>query len=108
MPAGLQPGSIVHVRSRQYLVEDVVLPPSPRDSQLVRLSCLEDDALGEALTVLWDHEIDARVLGANSWQPVTERGFDEPRHFSAYLHTLRWNCVTSTDAKLFQAPYRAG
>ncbi|MEH2408063.1 SNF2-related protein [Nostoc sp.] len=24
------------------------------------------------------------------------------------MHTLRWNCVTSTDAKLFQVPYRAG
>ena len=28
--------------------------------------------------------------------------------FSAYLHTLRWNCVTATDPKLFQSPFRAG
>ena len=37
-------GDIVRVRSRQYLVEGVVPPPGPRDSTLVRLSCLEDDA----------------------------------------------------------------
>jgi SNF2 family DNA or RNA helicase len=24
------------------------------------------------------------------------------------MHTLRWNCVTATDARLFQAPFRAG
>ena len=39
---------------------------------------------------------------------MTQRGFDESRQFSAYLNTLRWNCVTATDAELFQAPYRAG
>ncbi len=36
------------------------------------------------------------------------KGFDNPRYFSAYFHTLRWNCVTSTDPRLFQSPYRAG
>jgi SNF2 family DNA or RNA helicase len=25
-----------------------------------------------------------------------------------YIHTLRWNCVTATDPRLFQAPFRAG
>ena len=36
------------------------------------------------------------------------KGFDTPRRFSAFLHTLRWNCVTATDPNLFQAPFRAG
>lgn len=101
-------GQIVRVRSRQYLVEDVVPKPSSEEDTLVSLSCLEDDALGESLSVLWEREIDAKVLGATSWESIAHRGFDHPRLFSAYLHTLRWNCVTSTDAKLFQAPYRAG
>jgi hypothetical protein len=104
----LQPGQIVHVRSRKYLVEGVVPPPEPADSPLVRLSCLEDDALGERLEVLWDTEIDAKVIDGANWQAIASRGFDEPRLFSAYLNTLRWNCVTSTNARLFQAPYRAG
>ena len=101
-------GNLVRVRSRQYLVEGVDLPPRPEESTLVRLSCLEDDAQGEPLEVLWDREIDAKLLRETDWDRIASRGFDEPRLFSAYLHTLRWGCVTATDPKLFQAPYRAG
>jgi SNF2 family DNA or RNA helicase len=101
-------GQIVRVRSRQYLVEDVELPTRPSHSTLVRLSCLDDDAQSEPLEILWEREVDARLVGASSWQAIARRGFDAPRLFSAYLHTLRWNTVTSTDARLFQAPYRAG
>lgn len=101
-------GNIVRVRSRQYLVEDVIPKRSSNEDTRVRLSCLEDDALGESLEVLWEREVDARHVGTTSWQSVASRGFDNPKLFSAYLHTLRWNCVTSTDPKLFQAPYRAG
>ncbi|WP_442949723.1 DISARM system SNF2-like helicase DrmD [Nostoc sp.] len=101
-------GQIVRVRSRQYLVEEVVSKPTKEQDTKVSLSCLEDDALGESLEVLWEREIDAKVVKATSWESIANRGFDNPRLFSAYLHTLRWNCVTSTDAKLFQAPYRAG
>jgi ERCC4-related helicase len=103
---------LVFVRSRQYLVDEVVQAeeghaPGLGDT-LVRLHCVEDDALGEPLEVLWEREVDARRLGRAAWEEVGRRGFDAPRTFSAYLHTLRWRCVTSTDAKLFQAPYRAG
>jgi ERCC4-related helicase len=101
-------GDIVRVRSRQYLVEGIDLPPNPGDSALVRLSCIEDDAQGDPLEVLWDCEVDAKLLRETDWTRIASRGFDEPRLFSAYLHTLRWNCVTATDPKLFQAPYRAG
>lgn len=102
------PGQIVRVRSRQYLVEDVVPPPEVRHTTLVRLSCLDDDAQGEPLEVLWEREVDAKILAATKWDIIAKRGFDDPKQFSAYLHTLRWNCVTSTNPNLFQAPYRAG
>ncbi len=102
------PFDLVRVRSRQYLVEGVDPPPQPGDSTLVRLSCLEDDAQGEPLEVLWEREIDAKLLRETDWNRIASRGFDEPRLFSAYLHTLRWSCVTATDPKLFQSPYRAG
>lgn len=103
-----QAGQIVRVRSRQYLVEEVVEPATPGDDTLVRLACLEDDAQGEALSVLWEREADAAELGEASWGAVAHSGFDDPALFSAYLHTLRWSCVTSTNPDLFQAPYRAG
>ena len=101
-------GDIVRVRSRQYIVEGVDLPPQLGESSIVRLSCLQDDAQGDKLEVLWEREVDASLPKATDWDRIASRGFDEPRLFSAYLHTMRWNCVTATDAKLFQAPYRAG
>ncbi|MCE9636429.1 MAG: DISARM system SNF2-like helicase DrmD [Planctomycetes bacterium] len=106
---GLEPGGVVRVRSRRWLVEQVSEPTQAWESPLVRLSCVEDDALGEQVQVLWDHELDARVEDTEkAWDLAARRGYDEPRVFSAYLNTLRWNCVTATDPKLFQAPYRAG
>jgi SNF2 family DNA or RNA helicase len=109
LPATIpQPGHIARVRQRQYLVEEVVPPPAPADATLVRLSCLDDDAQGQELEVLWEAELDAEVLTGGGWDHLAARGFDPPRLFSAYLHTLRWNCVTATNPRLFQAPFRAG
>lgn len=44
-----EPGQIVRVRSRQYLVEEVT--PSVREGldSRVRMSCLDDDAQGQKL-----------------------------------------------------------
>jgi hypothetical protein len=106
-PVALQPGQVVRVRSRQYLVEDVVPAPRPGDQTLVRLSCLEDDAQGTLLEALWEKEVDAQILDQGAWAQVGTKGFDPPRLFSAYLNTLRWNAVTAADPRLFQAPWRA-
>lgn len=110
MPNDLLPstGEIVRVRSRRYLVEEVTPPPNPGDQTLVRLSCLEDDAEGEELEVLWEKEIDAKRMNEADWSKLALGQFDPPKWFAAYYNTLRWNAVTSTDPKLFQAPYRAG
>jgi superfamily II DNA or RNA helicase len=103
-----QPGQIVRARQRQYLVEEVVAPPQPGHSPVVRLACVDDDAQGQPLAVLWDREVDAEVLTDAAWADLAARDFDPPARFSAYLHTLRWNCVTATDPRLFQSPFRAG
>ena len=107
-PEQLTPGQLARVRSRQYLIEEVILPTDEKGDTQVRLSCVEDDAQGEPLEVFWEREIDAKIIEAATWDTVVSQGFDNPRYFSAYFHTLRWNCVTSTDPRLFQAPYRAG
>jgi len=101
-------GQIVRVRQRLYLVEGLVARPRPQDSTLVELSCIEDDAQGQELAVLWERELDAAILTGEEWARLAQRGFDPPEYFSAYLNTLRWNCVTSTDATLLQSPFRAG
>ncbi len=102
-------GQIVQVRHRQYLVTGVTTPELGEDRSgqtLVSLVCLDDDAAGRRLEVLWERELGARVFTPE------ERGLgdrlDPPRQFAAYLHALKWGCVTATDARLFQAPFRAG
>jgi hypothetical protein len=74
----------------------------------VRLACAEDDAQGEALDVYWEYEIDRLILKEEGWKDLAQRGFDPPQRFAAFLHTMRWNCVTATDPNLFQSPFRAG
>lgn len=106
LPKPPAPGEIVRVRQRQYLVEDVQ-PPQPGEATLVAMSCLDDDAQGEALEVLWEHEVDTEIV-RTSWDRLGRRDFDAPARFAAYLHALRWNCVTATNPRLFQAPFRAG
>ncbi len=101
-------GELVQARSRRWLVEEVQPPARPGGSSLVTLACATDDAQGESLQVFWDYELDRRILAEEDWSGLARRGFDDPRKFAAFLHTLRWHCVTATDASLFQAPFRAG
>ncbi len=103
-----KPGQIARVRQRLYLVEEVAPPPNPGDSTLVSLSCVDDDAQGQPLQVLWEREVDPEIITGEAWESVAKRGFDQPNLFAAYLNTLRWNCVTATNPRLFQAPFRAG
>lgn len=101
-------GELVRVRSRTWLVDDVIEPTTPGESPIVRLACADDDAQGQALEVYWDYEIDRLILAEEGWDDLASRGFDAPRQFAAFLHTIRWGCVTATDPNLFQAPFRAG
>ena len=55
-------GQIVGVRQRLYLVEQSVPPVNPGDSTLVQLSCVDDDAQGQPLEVLWQRELDGEVI----------------------------------------------
>lgn len=107
------PGDVVRVRHRQYLVEDVASPQAPWRASgpvmahRVALVGLDDDAQGRRLEVLWELELGARVLAASGTLAPPER-LDPARRFGAYLASLRWHGVTATEAKRFQAPFRAG
>ena len=101
-------GQLVHVRQRTWLVEAVTKAPEPGHSARVVLAGADDDAQGEELEVFWSCEPDRRILEAEDWSSLGERGFDSPRRFAAYVNTLRWNAVTATDPGLLQSPFRAG
>lgn len=103
-----QPGQIVRVRQRLYLVEAAHPPAAAEDSTRLVLACVDDDAQGQELEVLWEHELDGEILKSEDWAAIAQRGFDTTERFAAYWNTLRWNCVTATDPTIFQSPFRAG
>ena len=103
-----QTGQIIRLRTRTYVVEAVESVHDDPWLTQVSAACLDDDAQGEKLDVVWALETDTEILDQEAWKTLGEKGFDEPRLFGAYLHSLRWNCVTATDPKLFQSPFRAG
>lgn len=78
-------GELVQVRSRRWLVEEVVEPEMPGQTVLARLACADDDAQGQALDVFWDYEPDRRILAEEGWGDLAARGFDPRRRFGSSL-----------------------
>jgi hypothetical protein len=76
-----EPGDFVQVRSRRWLVED---GQSVEGLTALRLACVDDDAQGESVAVLWDAELDATILADEGWAAVSKLGVDDPGVFSAY------------------------
>lgn len=101
-------GDIALVRQRQHLVEDVIAPGEPNEATRVDLVCLDDDAQGNRLSVLWELELGAKVLQPEAEGLGAVASLDSPRRFAAYFHALKWSSVTATRADLFQSPFRAG
>jgi superfamily II DNA or RNA helicase len=106
MAAAPQRGDFVRVRTRRWLVEGE--RSAGAGLTALRLACVDDDAQGEVVDVLWDAEVDGSVLRDEGWSTVAKLGTDDASVFSAYLRTLRWNTATAADRNLFQAPFRAG
>jgi SNF2 family DNA or RNA helicase len=75
---------------------------------MVKLVCVDDDAQGQLLDVIWELELEKKVIDREAWKTIGKKGFDSPKFFGAFVRTLRWNCVTGTDPRLFQSPFRAG
>ena len=72
------------------------------------LACADDDAQGEGSRSSGTTSSTAGSSRRRGGTTSPRRGFDDPRHFAAFLNTLRWSSVTATDPNLFQAPFRAG
>ncbi|MGB1016678.1 MAG: hypothetical protein ACPG4T_21245, partial [Nannocystaceae bacterium] len=104
-----KPGDLAVVRHRRYWVEDVVVNlAAPSAQTRVDLVCLDDDAAGRRLTVLWELELGAQVLRPADAGLGEVTALDDPQTFAAYLRAVGWSCVTATRSDLCQAPFRAG
>ena len=108
-------GQMVSVRSRNWMVTDVLASTLPPDrlqagleppQHLVTLSSVEDDGLGEELNVVWEIEPGAKVVEKVALPDPT--GFDPPDRLDAFLDAVRWGASSSADVRTIQAPFRSG
>ena len=72
MAAAPQRGDFVRVRTRRWLVEGE--RSAGAGLTALRLACVDDDALGEVVVVLWDAELDGSVLQDEGWGSVAKLG----------------------------------
>ena len=105
-----EPGQLVEVRRRQWVVTDVssgVLSPTSNGGQhLVGLSSLDEDSMGEEIQVVWQMEAGAQVLEKAGLPSIT--GWDSNDRLEAFLDAVRWGAVTNADRSFLQSPFRSG
>lgn len=104
-------GQLVRVRDRHWVVSDVAastLGDGEQLQHLIELASVEDDGLGEELSVIWEIEPGTAVLDtATLPRPQLDR-FDDPSRLDAFLDAVRWGAITSADSRALQAPFRSG
>jgi superfamily II DNA or RNA helicase len=98
-------GALVRVRGRTWVVGGV---DAGERTACVTLQSVEDGEYGRTLDVIWEVEVDRRVLPAGSLPEVTVEGFDAPGRLAAFLDAVRWSAVTSAETRILQAPFRSG
>ena len=74
-----QPSEFVEVRGRRWLVEGQSMLDGVG---AVRLACVDDDAQGEVVEVVWPAELDARRSHDDTWLTLGQGGTDDPATFA--------------------------
>lgn len=113
-----EPGQVVEVRGSTWAVAQVQqqgLPRSPADeataglSHAVTLQALDEDRLGEELTVIWELEVGHTVTPAQGLPTqINPDAFDDPNTLAGFIDAMRWGAVTSADDRSVQAPFHSG
>jgi ERCC4-related helicase len=104
-----EPGQLVEVRRRQWIVADVdgsSLAPGASSQHLVRLSSIGEDSLGEEIEVIWEIEPGAHVIERAGLPELT--GVDDADTLQAFIDAVRWGAATNADQGYIQAPFRSG
>src|SRR6266849_3008449 len=94
-------GQFVVVRKRPFVVTEIV-PAVPglaldgaQASNLIKLSSVEDDGIGEELEVIWEIEPGTEVKEKSTLPEPTS--FDHPKRLQAFLDAVRWGAVSQAD-----------
>ena len=94
-----EPGQLVEVRRRQWVVADIVASESHiaghSPQHLVTLSSIDEDGLGEELQVIWEIEPGAHIIEKAGLPEIT--GFDYADKLDAFLDAVRWGAATNAD-----------
>jgi superfamily II DNA or RNA helicase len=103
-----EPGQLVEVRRRQWVVADVNAAglETGAPEHCVTLSSIDEDGLGEELEVIWEIEPGAQVIERAGLPSVT--GQDDSGMLDAFLDAVRWGAATNADRGFLQAPFRSG
>ena len=118
LPTLPEPGQVVEVRGSTWAVANVQaqgLPRSPADessaqlSHVVDLQSLDEDRLGEQLSVVWELEVGHTVSPPQGLPDVIyAEAFDDPTTLAGFVDAMRWGAVTSADPNRYQAPFWSG
>ncbi len=118
LPTLPEPGQVVEVRGSTWAVANVQaqgLPRSPADessaqlSHVVDLQSLDEDRLGEQLSVVWELEVGHTVSPPQGLPDVIyAEAFDDPTTLAGFVDAMRWGSVTSADPNRYQAPFWSG
>lgn len=117
-PSLPEPGQVVEVRGSTWAVAHVqaqALPLSPADdataqlNHVVDLQSLDEDRLGEQLSVIWELEVGQTATPAQGLpEHLNPQGFDDPVMLAGFIDAMRWGAVTSADPNRYQAPFWSG
>jgi superfamily II DNA or RNA helicase len=105
-------GQLVIVRKRPFVVTEILpsatgmAPDGIKTSNLVKLSSVEDDGLGEELQVIWEIE-PGTTVHERSTLPEPH-SFDHPKRLQAFLDAVRWGAISQADDRALQSPFRSG
>lgn len=117
-PSLPEAGQVVEVRGSTWAVANVQaqgLPLSPADdaaaklNHVVDLQSLDEDRLGEQLSVIWELEVGKTVTPPQGLpEHINPEGFDDPVTLAGFIDAMRWGAVTSADPNRYQAPFWSG
>jgi len=107
-----QVGQLVIVRKRPFVVMETVpsivggMDVNSGSTNLVSLSSVEDDGLGEELQVVWELEPGATIQQQSTLPDPSS--FDHPKRLQAFLDAVQWGAVSQADDRALQSPFRSG
>lgn len=104
-----EPGQLVEVRRRQWIVSDIIsskIHDASNPQHAASLTSIDEDALGEDLEVVWEIEPGAHIIERAGLPAVS--GYDQSSILEAFLDAVRWGAATNADRGFLQAPFRSG